>query len=317
MSADETGTAGLLRWYPPAWRERYGEELVALMEDHLGGGHAPMQFKLSVVFAGLRERCHDSGLVGERASSDERARAGSILVLCAWAAFVLAGISYSKLSEHFARAVPVGSRALPQGAFNVVAVLGILGGVAVLLGAAAALPAFVRFVRDRGWHVIGGHVLRATVLTALVGGTFIPLSLWAHHLTEFQRNGGDRIYSGGIGIWAVLVAAALAQWTVAGVAAARRIDLPPRILRFEAALAVGVAGAMLAITAAVALWWASMASDAPGFLQGKAIDGHPSPFNPQLVMTLAAMLAAVLVGGYGVFRIAQSTRGNSAHSAST
>jgi hypothetical protein len=29
--------ARLLRWYPRAWRERYGEEFLALVEDTLGG----------------------------------------------------------------------------------------------------------------------------------------------------------------------------------------------------------------------------------------------------------------------------------------
>jgi hypothetical protein len=28
---------GLLRWYPRAWRERYGEEFLAVVEDTLDG----------------------------------------------------------------------------------------------------------------------------------------------------------------------------------------------------------------------------------------------------------------------------------------
>jgi hypothetical protein len=132
----------LLRWYPRSWRERYGEELMALMEDQSGERAPTRSVKMSLVWAGLRERFHGSGLVGAQRSPAERARAGSLLVLCAWTAFTLAGASFSKGSEHFARAVPVGSRRVPQGAYDVVAALGAIGVTLVVLGAVAALPGF-------------------------------------------------------------------------------------------------------------------------------------------------------------------------------
>jgi hypothetical protein len=37
MKPSDTGTAKLLRWYPRAWRERYGEEFLAMVEDSLDG----------------------------------------------------------------------------------------------------------------------------------------------------------------------------------------------------------------------------------------------------------------------------------------
>jgi hypothetical protein len=254
----------------------------------------------------LRERAHQSGLVGVQLSPSERARAGSLLVLCAWSAFVLAGASFSKASEHFARALPVGSRAIPQSAFDVVAALGVIGATLVALGTIAAVPAFVRFVAAGGWSALRGHVLRAGVLTVMTVGAVIPLSVWAHHLNEFQRNGGDGLYSGAFVVWALLVAGTLAQWTAAGVVAAGRIDLTRRILYFEAILAIAVAGTMVIITAAAALWWGAMASDAPWFLQGTATGTSSSPFDVQLALTLALMLASVLVAGYGVMRVARS-----------
>ena len=60
------------------------------------------------------------------------------------------------------------------------------------------------------------------------------------------------------------------------------------------------------MTAAVALWWAVIAKDAPWFLQGTAIGTSPSPFNLQLVLTMTLMSAAVLAAGYGVARITRS-----------
>jgi hypothetical protein len=187
-----------------------------------------------------------------------------------------------------------------------VAALGVIGATLVALGTIAAVPAFVRFVAAGGWSALRGHVLRAGVLTVMTVGAVIPLSVWAHHLNEFQRNGGDGLYSGAFVVWALLVAGTLAQWTAAGVVAAGRIDLTRRILYFEAILAIAVAGTMVIITAAAALWWGAMASDAPWFLQGTATGTSSSPFDVQLALTLALMLASVLVAGYGVMRVARS-----------
>jgi hypothetical protein len=300
-------TSSLLRWYPRAWRERYGEELQALMEDGLGDGAPTAMFKVSMVRAGLREHAHC--LLGAHGSPPERARTGSLLVLCSWTAFVLAGASFSKVSEHFARAMPFASRAISQDAFNVVAALGIVGVGLVMLGAIAALPACGRFVRGGGWSSIRGHVIRSTLLAAMAVGAAIPLSVWAHHLNEIQRNGGDGIYSGAIGLWALLVTATLAQWTVTGVATARRIDWARRTLRIEAVLAVAVAGVMATMTVATALWWGTVAQDAPWFLHGTASGTHPSPFTLQLVVTMMLMLISVLVAVYGTVEVGRSWTG--------
>jgi len=308
MRRSHDETAGLLRWYPRTWRDRYGDELVALMEDELGEQPPTLRFKVSVARAGLRERAHGTGLIGDQHSPTERTRAGTLLVLCSWTAFVVAGISFSKASEHFAQAVPAASRSLPQDAFIVVAICGLLGSALVVLGGMAALPTFVSFLRDGGWPALRGHVLRACLLTVVTGVALIPLGAWAHHLNQHQRNGGDGIYSAAIAAWAVLVAATLAQWTAAAVAAGRRIDVGHRVLRLEAGLAVAVTGAMFAITTATALWWATIAQRAPWFLQGTATGSNSSPFDPQLVFTLALMSAAALTAGYGVARITRSAR---------
>ena len=48
--------ANLLRWYPRAWRERYGEELLILVQDNLGEGRPAWPLRLSVIWGGLGER---------------------------------------------------------------------------------------------------------------------------------------------------------------------------------------------------------------------------------------------------------------------
>jgi hypothetical protein len=299
---------GLLAWYPPTWRERYGDELVALIEDELDGRRPTVRFRASVAWSGLRERGHEAGLVGEQTAPAHQVRAGSLLVLCSWTAFVLAGASFSKLSEHFAGSMLPGTRTLAQGAFDAVVLLAFTGAVVVALGAVAALPSFVRFVRAGGVRAMRRPVATATLLTALVVALTIPFLLWAHDLNSLQRNGGHGAYAGAYVGLAVLVGAVLAQWTAVGVIAARRIDWSRRVLRVEAVLAMTLAASMVAISGATAIWWGSIGRDAPWFLQGTPTGTSGSPFTVNIVLTMALMVVAAFFGLYGVTRIARSWR---------
>jgi hypothetical protein len=46
----------VLRWYPAAWRRRYGEELIAMLDDTHGAGDLPRQTRIALVRSGLIER---------------------------------------------------------------------------------------------------------------------------------------------------------------------------------------------------------------------------------------------------------------------
>jgi hypothetical protein len=46
----------VLRWYPAAWRRRYGEELIALLDDTHGDDDLPRRARLSLVSSGLIQR---------------------------------------------------------------------------------------------------------------------------------------------------------------------------------------------------------------------------------------------------------------------
>jgi hypothetical protein len=47
---------GILRWYPPAWRRRYGEELIAMLDDTYGNDKLPPRVRISLFRSGLTER---------------------------------------------------------------------------------------------------------------------------------------------------------------------------------------------------------------------------------------------------------------------
>lgn len=295
--------ARLLRWYPVAWRERYGDELVALMEDQLGGRDTSIRFRLSIALAGLRERAHGAGIVGRCASAAERARAGALLVLCAWTAFVVAGASFAKLSEHFDAAVPRASRGVPWGAYQQVQIVSVVAAALLVAAGCCVLPAFVRFVGRGGWAPIRRAVLQAMAPSAALAVAIVALAAWAHHLSFGQRNGADAAYGTAVVAAAVLFVAVLGLWTRAAVVAGRRLELSRGVLAAVSSLAIGVAASMVAMTVGTAIWWAVMAEHAPWFLHGTLSGTGGSAFDLRIAGTMALMLVSALLGAYGVARI--------------
>jgi hypothetical protein len=47
---------GVLRWYPAAWRRRYGEELIAMLDDTYGHDKLPRRVRMALLRSGLKER---------------------------------------------------------------------------------------------------------------------------------------------------------------------------------------------------------------------------------------------------------------------
>jgi hypothetical protein len=276
------------------------------MEDSLNGARPTLRFRLSIAWAGLRERGHHGGLLGERSGAGDRVQAGSLLVLCAWVVFVVAGASFAKLSEQFDSAVPVASRSLPWGAFKTIQMVALVAAILVGVGALAAVPACLRFLRDGGWRTVRHHVRRATVVTSVTVVASLGLVAWANSLSYAQRNGGSSFYGLAFVVWAVLVVTTLALWTVVAVVVGQRLVLARSLLAFEAGLATAVTAAMVAIAAATATWWSAMALDAPWFLHGTAAGTPGSAFEPRLAVTMTVMLSAMIAAGYGVARIVRS-----------
>ncbi len=293
----------LLRWYPSSWRERYGDELLKLMADTLDGQRPTMKFRLSIMLAGLRERAHSSGLTGDSAPDAVIVKVGSLMILCAWVAFVFAGMSFAKFTEHFSDALPQQSRTLPIATFHLIELLGIFSGVLVLAGAARTLPTFTNFLRKDEWKLIKGRVVCAMASTIALFAAAIPIGAWAHHLTQYQRNGGDGLYSLAFVAWALLLALVLAAWSRTVVALARRMELSPLVIRLEGLLAQAVAITMLATTAATGMWWTEMAMYAPQYFNGTRPGTSASPFDFNLILIMTLMIIAIIVSGYGAFRV--------------
>jgi hypothetical protein len=78
-----------LRWYPRAWRERYGDELLALVEDYSENGRLRFRDRLDLVRAGLQ--MHRRGKSPSRLA--HRRRVVARLIGCAAALVVFGSIT--------------------------------------------------------------------------------------------------------------------------------------------------------------------------------------------------------------------------------
>ena len=308
MNGDRRDLTSLLRWYPPAWRTRYGPELVALMEDDLDGRPPTVRFRASMAVSGLRQRARSAGVAGDGATPEVRVRAGALMVLASWTALVLGGAAFAKLSEHYYDATLADGHGVAVAAYDAVVGLAVTGLALVVAGVAVAAPAAWRFLRAGGWAAVRRPVIVAALLSVAALPATVGLGIWAHHLTVHARNGGNATYSGAFLAWAALVAAVLAAWTAAGIAFARRLDLGRTRLRIEAGLAVAVAAVVGVTAATIGLWWVAMARGASWFLAGTRPGTHPSAVAAPLAILEGWLAVATVVAIYGVIRITRSVR---------
>ncbi|MDE3085692.1 MAG: hypothetical protein KGJ77_02905 [Acidobacteriota bacterium] len=296
----------LLRWYPATWRSRYGEELTALLEDTYGDGRVPVGQRLSLAGRGLHERARRSALIAGDGDPARRARSGSLVVLCSWPAFVIAGGAFAKYAEHWDAATPPSARWLPAAAYDVVVAGAVAGATVVALGALVALPAFVSFLRAGRWRELRAAVAVAVALTALSVTATVGAVLWAHGQSTVQRNTTSVLGLGLGGAFALCLVATLAAWCTAVVAAVGRLELSGRSLQVEGALAVALLGAMAAVTAGTVTWWAALATSAPRVLSDNLLGSWGPGLAPVLVGAGLLMTAGLSAATVGVVRVVRA-----------
>ena len=308
MTQDRDAFRSLLVWYPATWRERYGDEFLALVRDQDEERPVNLTLKLSIARSGIRERVLASHLVGARGSKSDQSFAGAFLVLGAWTAIVIAGAGFSKITEHTTFLVPRTSRVLTQDFFNAVTTFGASGVVVVTLGALFAIPHAMGFLRRGGWRQIQSRLAWTLIFGLTVVMTTVPLVWWAQRISSAQRNGADPWYSILFVVWASLIAMTLAQVTMTVVVIARRGAFSRAILRCESALAIFVAIAMTGVSVFSVLWMVSIWQNAPWVLSGDN-NSHVVITSTHVILTLGTlvlMVTATVTALYGAFRVARS-----------
>lgn len=309
-AASERRAARLLRWYPRAWRARYGDEFTALLIAEFAERPRSWRRGLDVARGGLLARLNGAGLTGGAVEPSEQVRAGLATTACSLAAFLALGVAmWAQLTVGWEWAPPpatatrVGMVAMSASA--------LLLAVLAMLAVPPLLVAAGRSARSGQ-----GRRLRWPLLLAVAG--VVVLAVGSHHFqnawpgTGGHSWGQQGLVPGGVAAfsWAATLSvssywahpAALAAFPaaqiawmalsplalcalIAGVAGVlRRADLPLGLLRYQAWLASAAAVAM-AVFLAGACCWVLAEGSRPGLFHAGSID----------VASLAIMLLALSV----------------------
>jgi hypothetical protein len=267
----DPAVAKLLRWYPRAWRKRYGDEFLAMVEDSLDGRPPTIRLHLSVAWAGLRERGHQVRRAGQAAArrlTAGRARSHG---------WFMAGFVFALLPYLFRTSPPPARAGQVTAVLDVLAGLAALAGVTVLASGLAALPAFARFVQAGGWPKIRRRVAWAAGATAAAAAGLTGLILVTRSRT-FAQQDPSWAYFSGLMVTALALAVAVRLWTSAGTATARRLDLAPRARAARKLLGAVAATAASCLTAFIVIWYAAIESSALYLFFGitmLALQGRP------------------------------------------
>jgi hypothetical protein len=297
----------LLRWYPPQWRARYGGELTALLEDsYVTASDVPRRQRLDLAWSGLVERARAAGIVGGSQDRDMRLRGGSVLILCGWAFYIVAGAMFVKVADRWSTESSRVGHWVAAGGFNVVAVASGVGCLVVLSAALLVLPSFVRFLQAGAWREVRrpiGLAIGSVITSAVLLGLLVAR---AHGVSAHSRNGGDPFYSALFVFVGLMCFAAVGCATAAAVSVARKVELSRRMLRTLGVMAIGLVSMMGLALLSLVTWWASEAAHSPGFLAhgiGNGVPFNSSVAPPTLLASGLLMTVGLALGLAGLIRI--------------
>jgi hypothetical protein len=324
----------LLRWYPRTWRDRYGPEFAELLVSDITERPEALSRTLDVARGGIVARLATVGLAGLAGTGMAPARASLASLGCCQAVFLLIGAAmWSQLAIGWQWSAPV-SAATMTGmllmsatllsfvALMALAALPYAWAVATGLARGRAsgliIPALVfaagvtaAFLGGRhfgnGWPGTGGHPWPGGYLRVggheWIGRGLVPGGLaafsWASTLsvTAYWLHPAALASFPAVEL-AWMAASPLALACAAGGAATlvRRVELPGRLLAWQARLASGACGVMLAFFAGCGCW---VASGGQGLFRAGTIDAAGVA---ALAATLAVAGQATRHARYGIKR---------------
>jgi hypothetical protein len=255
---------GMVRLYPRAWRERYEEEFVALLEERPASVLDVCDVAFCVLDAWLRPQVLQERSVALMVC---RMRRSVLLVLWAWAGVVAAGVGFQKMTEYedFVRAaresVPVGV------AFDAVVVGAVVALAAVLAGGVPIVLAALREAFDSGRRDI--PLLLCVPLLSLaifVGYVLVLMRVVYPVLGDLTVHDPVNVALF-LSIVGMFLLAAVASVTSVS-AAVRRSGVGERLYRFALYPATLAALAMVVVSVAMVVWGLALWAQAPALFAG-------------------------------------------------
>lgn len=234
---------GLLRWYPRAWRERYGDEFLAMVEDTLDGRRPGWRLRLGAAWAGLRERGYQAVLSGPAGKRP----------LDRWGWFVMAGCVLAGSVDDIGHPSATGTWPAVA-AMTALAALAVVTGAAIVAAVAIAWRSLVRFLRAGGWPKVRRRISWAAAATATAACGLTWLAVLRTSMTPGQLS-TSQAYGNVLSAAAVLGVAAIGLWAMAARAVAEHLDLEPRIRAAETLLGAVISTGVLFMVPVQIIWF--------------------------------------------------------------
>ena len=307
----------LLRWYPVSWRERYAEEFAELLLADLAEQPWTWRRTANVARCGVAARLASAGLAGYPADPAAGARACLGTLTCSLAVFLtVATTMWAQLAVAWQWAPPA-SRAttaamlMMSGSLVLLAVLALLAAIpaswmairagvrhqagrlrwpAALAGAGALILAAGARHFGNGWPGTGGHwwphqgLAPGGIAAFGWAATLSVTSYWAHPAALASFPPAELI-------WMLISPAAMLCLATGAVQLVRRLEVPPRVLRYETWLGhAAVAGMIVFLTGA--LCWVTLGGPAQALFHAGDIDAAG----------LAVLVAALATGCHAASR---------------
>lgn len=292
--------SALLRLYPADWRERYGDEVAALLADR------PLSLRtgLDLVRGAWDAHSNLSDLIGRWSAMTSRLRSTAVTTFTAWVAFCVAAGALSKVVEdpaftraaHSHHSLEV-SYGLVQGALAVALLAVLVGGLP--LAWVALRQAWAHRDTVTGRLLLVPIVATASVVAYVLVATRVagPTPPPVHSAANIA------VFTGLVALGGACTVATVAAIRVA----AHRAELPLTLLRLAGWAAVVTAAAISAGVAALAGYgWALRADEPTLFRSANGILATPLPVS--VLVILAVGLVAAQTADRAAFRGLQVLR---------
>jgi hypothetical protein len=286
-----SGLAGrLVRLYPRAWRERYEEEFVAMLEQ----GPVTIKDLFDVVFGAVDAWLRPQVVYEGRLVMVSRMRGSVLAVLWAWVGLVVAGVGFRKMTEYddFVRAAR--DSALVGVAFDTVVVGAVVALAAVAVGGApVAFAALRKALAERRKDVL---LLCMPLIfgAGFVGYILVLMKVIYPALGRVAVHGTVNVALFLSLVGAFSLAALASAWAVT--AAVRRVEVGGRTLRFALYPAAVAAAGMAVVLVGTTVWGVTLRATAPTlFSGGDGILAAPTYVTWLAIVAVMAVSTAVAV----------------------
>lgn len=276
----------LVHLYPPSWRERYGEEYLALLEDVGPGPRAVLNTARGA--AGAWMRPSETVLGGAL-----RLRATVSVVWWAWIALAGGLLVFAQMTEDRPFRAADAAHPLLGALYDATVVAAVVSGLAVAAGAIPVALSLWRGARRRRERVTVGLL----VVPAVVSAGWLVAVIAIAHLVPHSRTPGVGIGTGWYLVVLALGLVAAAACAAAPTVALRRVDAHRPALRLATAAALPATIAIVFATATAAAYAIALPATAPGL---DATVSYPRLLAPWAVLMALAGVVAVTSSMRGV-----------------